>query len=46
VDDGISMGCLVVFEFQTAASVIASEAKQSIFSLRRTMDCFASLAMT
>jgi len=26
--------------------VIASEAKQSILSLRRTMDCFASLAMT
>jgi hypothetical protein len=26
--------------------VIASEAKQSILSLRREMDCFASLAMT
>ena len=26
--------------------VIASEAKQSILSLRGTMDCFASLAMT
>jgi hypothetical protein len=26
--------------------VIASEAKQSILSLRRAMDCFASLAMT
>jgi len=26
--------------------VIASEAKQSIFSLRGAMDCFASLAMT
>jgi len=26
--------------------VIASEAKQSILSLRGAMDCFASLAMT
>jgi hypothetical protein len=30
----------------TLATVIASEAKQSILPLRRTMDCFASLAMT
>jgi hypothetical protein len=27
-------------------TVIASEAKQSILSLRGEMDCFASLAMT
>jgi hypothetical protein len=31
---------------QTANSVIASEAKQSILSLRGPMDCFAALAMT
>jgi hypothetical protein len=28
------------------AFVIASEAKQSILSLRGAMDCFAALAMT
>jgi hypothetical protein len=28
------------------SAVIASEAKQSILSLRCTMDCFAALAMT
>jgi len=27
-------------------TIIASEAKQSILSLRGAMDCFASLAMT
>jgi hypothetical protein len=37
------MGLLQV---QTANSVIASAAKQSILSLRGPMDCFASLAMT
>jgi hypothetical protein len=30
----------------TSSNVIASEAKQSILSLRCKMDCFASLAMT
>jgi hypothetical protein len=30
----------------TWSTVIASEAKQSILSLRGAMDCFASLAMT
>jgi len=32
--------------FKEPNNVIASEAKQSILSLRGEMDCFASLAMT
>jgi len=45
-------GARADFTFQTARpsaalnTVIASEAKQSILSLRGAMDCFASLAMT
>ena len=35
-----------VFSALRPLHVIASEAKQSILSLRRRMDCFASLAMT
>jgi hypothetical protein len=31
---------------ESRLDVIASEAKQSILSLRRAMDCFALLAMT
>jgi hypothetical protein len=34
------------YDFQTARAVITSAAKQSILSLRCTMDCFAALAMT
>jgi hypothetical protein len=35
-----------VVHLSKAINVIASEAKQSMFSLRGEMDCFASLAMT
>ena len=42
----IVMLACAVFSALRPFHVIASEAKQSILSLRRRMDCFASLAMT
>jgi len=42
----IVMLACAVFSAMRPLHVIASEAKQSILSLRRHMDCFASLAMT
>jgi hypothetical protein len=39
-------GAKGAFAHPTIRFVIASEAKQSILSVRGEMDCFASLAMT
>jgi hypothetical protein len=40
------LGHIVPREGAFVSDVIASEAKQSMLSLRGKMDCFASLAMT